>query len=63
MMAAFNFFDRRTGAERRRQDSGPPAGQGERRRILARRALNLDSHSVADWLAQPSSPKPRKTPG
>lgn len=62
MMATFTFFDRRIGGERRRQDSGPPPGQAERRRILARRALNLDSHSVAEWLAEPLTPKSGKTP-
>lgn len=59
-MSEPTFVERRTGIERRRIHGGPPPGLTERRAILSRRILNLDSHSLADWLAAKPAYKTRQ---
>lgn len=45
--------DRRSGADRRKFDAGPPPGITERRQIMSRRILSLDVRSMDEWLAAP----------
>lgn len=46
--------DRRSGADRRKLDAGPPTGMLERRHIMLRRFLSLDARSMDEWLATPA---------
>lgn len=45
--------DRRSGADRRKFDAGPPPGTPDRRQIMSRRILSLDVRSMDEWLGAP----------
>lgn len=50
--------DRRSGADRRQSDAGPPPGIPDRRQIMSRRILSVDARSMDEWLALPPHSEP-----